>query len=143
MGLDSGKFQYFIWNVGLSSGRILAGRKASSSKHLHALAIPAPWQCPHHLTVHLLQLSRASNAGRRQGAQLHILAPGDDMGACDHTQRRRIFQAAERNKLRHILFIEAPRLGIGDVGKPFDFWGHIGEGAILLLRKCTFAIDTD
>ena len=66
----------------------------------------------------------APDTGGLQRAGLHILAPGNHMRRRHGTQRRRIFQPGERQELRHIVFIESARLGIGDVGEPFDFQGE-------------------
>lgn len=62
-------------------------------------------------------------ACRRQLARLHILAPGDHVGAGHGAQLRRLCQPGEGREFTDIEFVGAPSLLVADVGQPFELGG--------------------
>jgi hypothetical protein len=51
-------------------------------------------------------------------------------------------QFCEGHEFPDVAFIESPLLRIGDIGKPFNFRGYIGERLILIRRERTFAVSS-
>jgi hypothetical protein len=56
-------------------------------------------------------------------------------------QRTVIFQICEEDEFRDIDLIGASRFRIGDVGKPFDFQGYIGERLVLFVSVRRVPLD--
>ena len=56
------------------------------------------------------------------------VAPGDDVMRARHGSKLfRPADAGEPSEVAHRVFVGAARVGVGDVGKPFDFGRHVGQ----------------
>ena len=60
-------------------------------------------------------------------APCQLVAPGDDVCAGHGAEFLRPADAGEPHEVAHRVFVGAARVGVGDVGEPFDFRRHVGE----------------
>ena len=56
-----------------------------------------------------------------------FVAPGDDVGAGDNAKLLRPGDAGEAHKVLHRVLVDAARVGVADVGEPFDLRRHVGQ----------------
>ena len=56
-----------------------------------------------------------------------VVAPGDDVRARHRPKFFRPPDAGELHEVAHRVFVGAARVGVGDVGEPFDLGRHVGQ----------------
>jgi hypothetical protein len=78
----------------------------------------------------------AANGGAFASPPLQIFAPGNQMRTRHDTKYFRVRDACEAHEVLEVVLVGAPRLGVGDVGKPLDLRWHIGQVEKFLRAEC-------